>query len=107
MEYTCTLKEKMKVRLIEASVKDDGDYDYIYDNAVQNTLKSYWSWAESSKGKVSFVKNYEDIGYTFTLCVDAEFEEQEDYALFKLAHGDKPFTKLVIDNMMNGEFTHG
>ena len=62
----------MKVRVIQATVKDDSDYDFIYDNAVQNTLKDYWTWAETSKGTVCFEKNYEDIGYSLTLCVDAK-----------------------------------
>ena len=51
-------------------------------------------------------KEYEDIGYTLTLCVDAVFEEPEDYALFKITYGGKPFTKLQINNMMEGQFVH-
>ena len=97
----------MKIRVIQASIKDDGDYDYIYDNAVQNTLNEYWTWAETSKGTVSFEKSYEDIGYTHTLCVDAVFEDKEDYALFKLTYSGKPYTKLQLNNMMEGEFIHG
>jgi hypothetical protein len=106
MESICITKERMKVRIIEAKLKDDGDYDYIYDNAVHNTLNEYWKWAETSKGTVSFKKEYEDIGYTLTLCVDAVFEEPEDYALFKITYGGKPFTKLQINNMMEGQFVH-
>jgi hypothetical protein len=97
----------MKVRIIEANVKDDGDYDYIYDNAMQNTLEHLWKWAEHSKGTVSFEKSFEDIGYTLTLCVDAVFDEPEDYAVFKLAYGGKPYTKLQLNNMMEGKFIHG
>ena len=107
MGSLCSLKEKMKVRIIEATIKDDGDYDYIYDNAVQNTLNSYWKWAETSKGTVSFEKSFEDIAYKLTLCVDAVFEDKEDYALFKLAFNGKPYSKLNLNNMMEGEFVHG
>ena len=96
----------MQIRVIEAAVKDDGDYDYIYDNAVQNTLNEYWKWAETSKGTVSFQKSYNDIGFRLTLCVDAVFEEPEDYGLFKLRFGVKPFTKLQLNNMMEGTFEH-
>ena len=97
----------MKVRIIEAAVKDDGDYDYIYDNAVHNTINEYWKWAETSKGTVSFEKSWEDGSAFPKLCVDAVFEEPEDYALFKITYGGKPFTKLDINNMMEGEFVHG
>lgn len=96
----------MKIRVIEAPVKDDGDYDYIYDNAVQNTLSNYWTWAEHSKGTISFHKSFNDVGYQLTLCVDAVFDEPEDYAIFKLRFGGKPFTKLQINNMMEGHFEH-
>ena len=106
MVLQCILKERMQIRVIEAAVKDDGDYDYIYDNAVQNTLNEYWKWAETSKGTVSFQKSYNDIGFRLTLCVDAVFEEPEDYALFKLRFGVKPFTKLQLNNMMEGTFEH-
>ena len=97
----------MKVRIIEANVKDDSDYDYIYDNAMQNTLEYLWKWAEHSKGTVSFEKSFEDIGYTLTLCVDAVFDQPEDYAVFKLAYDGKPYTKLELNNMMEGKFVHG
>ncbi len=96
----------MKVRVIEAPIKDDGDYDYIYDNAVQKTLNEYWEWAEHSKGTVSFKKSYDETGYRLLLCVDAIFEEPEDFALFKLRFGIKPFTKLQLNNMMEGHFEH-
>jgi len=96
----------LKVRVIQATVKDDSDYDFIYDNAVQNTLKDYWTWAETSKGTVCFEKNYEDIGYSLTLCVDAKFDEPEDYALFKLLHGGNPLNKLVVDNKLEGHFEY-
>ena len=96
----------MKVRIIEANVKDDGDYDYIYDNAMQNTLEHLWKWAENSKGTVSFEKSFEDIGYTLTLCVDAIFEDKEDFALFKLTFSEMPFTRLNITPEMEGYFVN-
>ena len=96
----------MKVRIIEANVKDDGDYDYIYDNAMQNTLEHLWKWAEHSKGTVSFEKSFEDIGYTLTLCVDAIFEDKEDFALFKLTFSEMPFTRLNITPEMEGYFVN-
>ena len=97
----------MRVRIIEARLKDSSDYDFIYDNAVHNTLGDYWKWAETSSGTVSFEKNWNDEGVYLVLEVDAVFEEPDDYALFKLTYGGKPFTKLQINNDMEGEFPHG
>ena len=106
IESLAKTKRIMKVRIIEAAVKDDGDYDYIYDAAVHNTLSEYWVWAETSKGTVSFEKSWEDDSAFPKLCVDAVFEEHEDYALFKLTYGGKPYTKLQINNMMEGQFVN-
>ena len=106
MVLWCTAKEKMQIRVIEARVKDDGDYDYIHDNAMHNTLRKYFKWAEESGAKISFEKSFEDIGYTLTLCVDAIFEDKEDYALFKLTFSEMPFTRLNITPDMEGYFVN-
>lgn len=105
MELLCTTKgNQLRVRIIEASVKDDSDYDHIYDAAVQNTLKPYFEWAETAKGTVSFEKNW-DHDFAFPkMLIDAVFEEKEDYALFKLTYGHKPFSSLKLDNMFDGRF---
>ena len=52
-------------------------------------------------------KEYEDIGYTLTLCVDAVFEDADDYALFKITYGTEPYNQLEINSDMEGEFIHG
>jgi hypothetical protein len=96
-----------KHRIIQSRVKDDGDYDYIYDNAIHNTLNEYWKWAETSNGTVSFEKSWGDEYYDLTLCVDAVFEDADDYALFKITYGTEPYNQLEINSNMEGEFIHG
>tara|TARA_E500000331_G_scaffold214586_1_gene205788 strand:+ start:508 stop:792 length:285 start_codon:yes stop_codon:yes gene_type:complete len=93
----------MKIRIIEARVKDDADYDWIYDQALQNTLNEYFKWAENYEGKISFTKSWGDPSYDLVLNVDAEFTDAETFALFKLTYGDKPFNKLDAKVM---EFKH-
>jgi len=61
----------MKHRVIEARVKDDSDYDYIHDQAMHNTLRKYFKWAEDSGAKISFNKSWGEGDYSLTLCVDA------------------------------------
>lgn len=93
----------MQVRIIEARVKDDADYDWIYDQALQNTLNEYFKWAESYPGKISFMKSWGDPSYDLVLNVDAVFTDKETLALFKLTYGDRPFNKLDANKM---EFMH-
>jgi hypothetical protein len=96
----------MKVRIIEAVVKDDGDYDYIHDSATHNTLKQYWKWAEESGAKISFERNWGDSDYSLKLIVNAVFEDEQDYALFKIMFGHQPLNKLKINKDMEGYFIH-
>lgn len=92
-----------KHRIIECNVNDSSDYDWIYDNAVQNTLESYFKWAEEHEGQVHFEKSWGDPSYSLRLQVDAKFDDKDTYALFKLCYGSKPFNKL---NTTTLEFTH-
>ena len=93
-----------KHRIIECNVKDSSDYDWLYDNAVQNTLESYFKWADSYKGSVHFEKSWADVSYGLTLQVDAKFDNADTFAIFKLTYGHKPFNRLDTKTM---EFTHG
>jgi|TARA_R110001592_G_scaffold105459_2_gene296568 hypothetical protein len=93
----------MKIRIIAARVKDDADYDWIYDQALQNTLNDYFKWAEPYNGNISFIKSWGDPAYDLILNVDAKFEDKETFALFKLTYGDRPFNKLDTNKM---EFVH-
>ena len=56
-----------KIRVIEARVKDDSDYDYIHDQAMHNTLRKYFKWAEESGADVSFNKSWGEGDYSLTL----------------------------------------
>ena len=96
----------MKLRIIEANVKDDGDYDYIHDSATHNTLRKYWKWAEDSGANLNFERSWGEGDMYLKLCVDAVFENKEDYALFRLKFGDKPLNKLKINGNMEGYFVH-
>ena len=39
-------------RIIECAVKDSSDYDWLYDNAIQTTLESYFKWADENGGTI-------------------------------------------------------
>lgn len=97
----------MKVTIIDALVNDDADYEFITDNAMHNTLNELFKWAEESNVNVSFTKEYDKQGYGLRLLVKATFENQDDYALFKLAFEGKPFNKIDINKDMEGRFIHG
>tara|TARA_B100000035_G_C21006420_1_gene557495 strand:+ start:852 stop:1151 length:300 start_codon:yes stop_codon:yes gene_type:complete len=94
-----------KVNVINCKIKDDSDFDYIYDNAIHNTMAEYFKWAECCEEGVRFEKSYTDKeDYNFSLIVDAVFDSNKDMALFKLAFGDKPLNKLVIKDGMEAYF---
>ena len=93
-----------KHRIIECNVTDSSDWDWIYDEAVQNTLANYFKWAEENDSDVNFEKSWGDVSYSLTMNVDAKFDNKDTYALFKLSFGNKPYNKLDTKTM---EFTHG
>ena len=97
----------MRVLVIDAHVNDSSDYEFITDNAMHNTLNALWDWAGKSSVNISFTKEYEKEGYGLKLLVWADFENEEDYALFKLAFSGKPFNKLDINSDMEGRFVCG
>jgi len=104
MVLLCIIKDAMyKHRIIECNVNDSSDWDWIYDEAVQNTLKEYFKWADDNNGNINFEKSWADVSYTLTMQVDANFEDKDTYALFKLSFGNKPYNKLNVNTM---EFTH-
>ena len=68
---------------------------------VQNTLESIHNKQQKAQ---CFEKNWEHDFAFPRMLIDAVFEEKEDYALFKLTYGHKPFSSLKLDNMFNGRF---
>jgi len=94
-----------KLQVVNCKVKDDSDFDYIYDNAIHNTLAEYFKWSECCEEGVRFEKSYTDKeDYSLSLMVDAVFDNKKDMALFKLAFGDKPKQKLIIKDGMEAYF---
>ena len=94
-----------KVQVVNCKVKDDSDFDYIYDCAIHNTLAEYFKWTECCGKGVRFEKSFTDKeDYSFSLMVDAIFDSKKDMALFKLAFGDKPLNKLIIKDGIEAYF---
>ena len=94
-----------KVQVVNCKVKDDSDFDYIYDCAIHNTLAEYFEWTECCEKGVRFEKSFTDKeDYSFSLMVDAIFDSKKDMALFKLAFGDKPLNKLIIKDGIEAYF---
>ena len=82
-------------RIIEVTIKDDSDYDWLYDSALQNTLKEHFDWSDKTKADVSFLKSYDgEKGYGLKLCVDATFTNKQDFALYKITFGFGPLKKF-------------
>ena len=80
MVLLCIIKDAMyKHRIIECNVNDSSDWDWIYDEAVQNTLKEYFKWADDNKGNINFEKSWADVSYTLTMQVDANFEDKDTF----------------------------
>ena len=77
-----------KVKIVDCKIKDDSDFDYIYDNATQNTLAEYFKWAECCENEVDFERSYSDKeDYSFSIMVHAVFDNKKDLALYELAYG--------------------
>ena len=41
-------------RIIEAPINDNSDYDWMYDSALHNTLRTHFEWAKKSKIDIAF-----------------------------------------------------
>lgn len=90
-----------KLDVVRCSIADSDDYSYITDVAIQNTLAPIWQWAEQHGATVSFRKVTDNCfeSYSMRLRVIAEFDHDEDYALFKLSFRELPFRKFSINNL--------
>ena len=86
-------------KIIKAIVTDDGDYEYITDQGIHNTLKSIWKWADKNDVEINFVKSYADnFVHGLELNVQAVFKYKEDLALYKITIGSQPYNKLTMNN---------
>ena len=104
---TCTSGDEVKVKVIEAVVNDDGDYDYIHDSAMHNTLAEFFKWSKEAGVKISFEKEYDDSDYSLKLIVWAVLDNKEDYGYFKLMFNGAPFNKMDIKTDNEWRFIHG
>lgn len=92
---------KFKHTLINLKLSDSSEWvDFILSDAIQNTLRPYWDWAEQNQIDILFMKelDQEPNMYNIRIRVIAEFNNSNDAAIFKLAYGDKVHTKLEISS---------
>jgi hypothetical protein len=105
MVSICILKGSLlKVKVIEAVINDDSDYDYITDSAMHNTLADFFKWSKEAGVKISFEKEFDNSDYSLKLIVWAILDNKEDYGYFKLMFDGAPFNKLDIKSDFEGRF---
>lgn len=85
---------KFSVTLIKAEMSDNADYEWMYHNAIQHTLKEYFEWAEKINKRITFEKIMESSPSGILLQVNANFTNATELSLFKLSFGTEPKTKL-------------
>jgi len=97
---------KFKHKLINTAMPDSDGVDIIYGAAINRTLQPYWDWAAEHGINISFVKHtHNDYAkYVLRLIVTAEFEKADDFAIFKLAFGNKTHTNLTHGKNIEPEF---
>lgn len=90
-----------KYSVINCTINDSSDYDYLVDNGIHNTLIPFWDWAKEQQIKISFEKNINNDDDTFSLrlLVDALFEDHSHYALFKLSFAELPYKQFTVKDM--------
>jgi hypothetical protein len=83
-----------KELLVETYINDSADYDFIVDEATQNTLAPYFEFKDTHNIDVSYEKSYDKSGYGLVLKIHAVFINEDDLAIFRLRFGgDYPMTK--------------
>ena len=96
-----------KHRIVQAPINDDGDYDFIWENAIHNSLGPFWKFADRAKGSVHFEKSFngdKDAYGGLELIIDAVFDEPTDLAYFKLEF-DLPYNNIEINGENESFFT--
>jgi len=97
---------KFKHNLIRTTMPDGDGIDIMYGAAINRTLQPYWDWAAEHGINISFVKHTDSdfATYNLKLVVTAEFEKADDFAIFKLAFGNKTHTNLTHGKHIEPEF---
>lgn len=87
-----------KLRIAEVPINDSADYDYMWENAIHNSLGPFWKFAETSKSNIHFEKSFNDSPDAYgglVLHLDAVFEDRSDLAYFKL-NFDLPYNAMEV-----------
>ena len=96
-----------KELLVETYINDSADYDFIVDEATQNTLAPYFEFKDTNNVDVSYEKSYDKSGYGLILKIHAVFINEDDLAVFRLRFGgdysyDKVSRKAIKVCSING-----
>ena len=84
-----------KELIVAAYINDSSDYDFLVEEAIQNTLQPYFEFKDTNNVDVSYEKSYSKEGYGLLLKVNAVFIKEEELAVFRLRFGgDYPKTKF-------------
>lgn len=95
-----------RCRIVQAPINDDSDYDYIWENAIHNSLGPFWKFAEEATGTVHFEKHFDESPDAYggmELIIDAVFDNKTDMAYFKLEF-DLPYNHILIDDNLESKF---
>lgn len=95
-----------KYRVVECPINDSADYDYIWENAIHNSLRPFWKFADNSNGTVSFEKSFDDGPDAYggaVLIIDAVFDDPSDLAYFKL-NFDLPYNTIEMNDKLESFF---
>lgn len=87
-------RNKFSITIIKAEMSDNADYEWMYENTIQHTLKEHFDWAENINKNITFEKIMESSPTGISLQVNANFTSAEDLCLFKLSFDTEPKTKL-------------
>lgn len=95
-----------KLEVIHCSIADSDDYSHMMDAAIHNTLAPLWKWSEEHGASISFRKTTDNCfeSYSLKLKVIAQFDHDEDYAIFKLSFSEFPYRRFTINNLMQPIF---
>lgn len=97
-------QQKDEFVMIDALVSDSGDYDWLYEQALQNTLRQYWDWASDAAVPVQFEVVFPEVDPSWgnRMYVVAKFENDIDRKDFIANHTwDLPKTKLKAESMFD------
>lgn len=87
--------------VIDATVSDNADYEWVTEEGINNTLKTYWDWAQKNCVSLQFEIRYPQT-HTWgnTINVYALFKNDVDYRDFIAQHvWNLPKTRLRAEKL--------